>query len=151
MQIKPYHMENGKINFGMGSLSSFSNQDGALIVVDGIKLGTDASILSTIPVADIAHITVSTNLMDIQKYEALNSIGIIEITTKKSKEFTKTDKPVLKGNTLFWEPDMIVDNSGKKMIDFLTNENSKEVIITVNGINGKGVYGCTTLRCPVTH
>jgi hypothetical protein len=151
MQIKPYHLENGKINFGMGALNSFSNQDGALIVVDGVKMGSDVSILTTIPVIDIAHITVSTNSMDIQKYSALNSVGVIEITTKKSKEFTKEDKPVSKGNTLFWEPDMIVDNTGKKMIDFLTNEHSKEVLITVNGINGKGVYGCTTIRCQVAH
>lgn len=151
MQIKPYHIDNGKITFGIGTMNSINNQDGALIVVDGIKSGTDVSVLSTIPVQDIAHITVSTNLMDIQKYSAMNNVGIIDITMKKATEFLNNKPTLLKGNTLYWEPDMIVDNTGKKTIDFLTNENSKEIIVTVNGINGKGVYGCTTLHYPVTH
>jgi hypothetical protein len=127
------------------------NQDGALIVVDGVKLGSDASILNTIPVSDIAHINVLTNPMEVQKYSAMNSVGVIEIIMKKSAEFTKKDQPLYNGNTLFWEPDLIIDNSGKKLIDFFTNDNSEEVIITINGINGKGTYGSASMQYSVTH
>lgn len=149
MQIKPYHVENGKITFGINTMNSINNQDGALIVVDGVKFGTDAAILSTIPVQDIAHITVSTNLMDIQRYSAMNNVGIIDITMKKS--FSKNEESVSKGNTLYWEPDLLIDNTGKILVDFLNNDNSDEVIISVNGINGKGIYGSTTLRYSVSH
>ncbi len=150
MQIKPYHLENGKITFGMRAMNSINFQEGALIVVDGVKLGSDASILNTIPVQDIAHINILTSAMDIQRYSALNSVGVIEISMKKSEEFTKNQEPVSKGNTLYWEPDLIIDNTGKKMIDFPNNDIPGEVIISINGINGKGIYGSTSLHYSVT-
>jgi hypothetical protein len=151
MQIKPYHLESSGIVFGLKTMNSFSNQDGAMIVVDGIKYGTDPSVLRTIPVTDIAHINVSTNVMDTQKYSALNSVGVIEITTKKSKAFTGDNGPVSKGNTLFWQPDLIIDGSGKKVISFANDINTKEVIINVNGINGEGITGSTSLHYSVAH
>ena len=45
MSIKPYHIDNGKITFGINTMNSLNNLDGALIIVDGTKMGTDASIL----------------------------------------------------------------------------------------------------------
>jgi hypothetical protein len=143
MSIKPYRIQNGMIIFGLNVGGSVNNQVGALIVVDGIKMGTDPSILSTIPIPDIAKITASTQVMDIQKYSAMNSTGVIEITTKKSPEFLKSEanKNKVKSSTLFWGPDVMTDNTGKASINFSKNENSAEVVITVDGMAANGVSG----------
>jgi hypothetical protein len=147
MSIKPYRMEGGKITFGLGVGNSVNYADGALIVVDGIKMGTDASVLSTIPVPDIAKITASTQVMDIQKYSALNSVGVIEITTKKSPEFLKNEANAnkAKSSTLFWGPDVMTDNTGKASINFSKNDNSAEVLISVDGMAANGVCGSSSV------
>jgi hypothetical protein len=147
MSIKPYRMEGGRITFGLGVGNSVNYADGALIVVDGIKMGTDASVLSTIPVPDIAKITASTQVMDIQKYSAMNSVGVIEITTKKSPEFLKNEANAgkAKSSTLFWGPDIMTDNTGKASINFSKNDKSAEVLISVDGMAANGVCGSTSL------
>jgi hypothetical protein len=148
MSIKPYHLENGKITFGTSSMNSINNLDGALIIVDGIKMGTDASILNTIPVPDIARITASTNVLDIQRYSALNNVGIIEIYMKKTGEFVKKEEDAgkNKNNTLFWGPDIITDSSGKASINFFNNNLSNEILISVEGIATNGLSGSSTLN-----
>ncbi len=148
MSIKPYHLENGKITFGISNMNSINNLDGALIIVDGIKMGTNASILNTIPVPDIARITASTNVLDIQRYSALNSVGIIEITMKKTGEFVKKEEDVHKNksNTLFWGPDIITDSSGKASINFFNNNLSDKILISVEGIATNGLSGSSTLH-----
>jgi hypothetical protein len=147
MSIKPYRMEGGRITFGLGVGNSVNYADGALIVVDGIKMGTDASVLSTIPVPDIAKITASTQVMDIQKYSAMNSVGVIEITTKKSPEFLKNEANAskAKSSTLYWGPDIMTDNTGKASINFSKNDKSAEVLISVDGMAANGVCGSTSL------
>ena len=151
MSIKPYHMENNKITFGISTMNSLNNIDGALIVVDGIKMGTDASILSTLPVLDIAHISASTNIMDIQKYSGMNNVGVIEVTMKKTSDFVKKEEGVakIKNNTLFWGPDIITDLSGKASVSFLNNNQSSEVLITVEGRAANGLSGSSTFRYKV--
>lgn len=145
MQIKPYHLENNMIVFGMQSIYSINNPEGAIIVVDGIKMGTNASILGTIPVPDIAKISVSTNIMDIQRYSAMNTVGIIEITMKKSKEYLNIKEPPSETNTLFWGPDLITDATGKIFLSFSCNQ-IKDVLITVNGISAEGVPGSSSVN-----
>jgi hypothetical protein len=148
MSIKPYHIENGKITFGIGTMNSLNNLDGALIIVDGIKMGTDASILGTIPVQDIAHISASTNVMDIQRYSSMNSVGIIEITMKKSGDLAKKEGNAAKtkSNILFWEPNVMTDRSGKTSVSFLNNNQSDELLITVEGVAANGLSGSSILR-----
>jgi hypothetical protein len=148
MEIKPYRLENGRITFGIGTMNSINNQDGALIVVDGIKMGTDASVLSTIPVSDIAHINASTNTMDIQKYSGMNNVGVIEIYTKKNSSVLKKEANVAKAksNLLFWGPDIITDNSGKASINFINNNLSPEILISVDGIAANGLSGSSAIH-----
>jgi hypothetical protein len=148
MSIKPYHIENGKITFGIGTMNSINNLDGALIIVDGIKMGTDASVLNTIPVPDIARITASTNVMDIQRYSAMNNVGIIEISMKKTNDFVKKEENAgkTKSNTLFWGPDIITDSSGKASISFLNNNPLSEILISVEGLAASGLSGSCTLH-----
>jgi len=151
MSIKPYHIDNGKITFNSEAMNSINNLDGALIIVDGIKMGTDASVLNTIPVPDIAKITASTNVMDIQRYSALNSVGIIEITMKKSKEYLKNEENSArpKSNTLYWGPDIMTDNSGKATFSFTNNGRTQEVLISVDVLAADGACGTSTLQFSV--
>jgi hypothetical protein len=141
MQIKPYYIIDGKITFS--TVNSINNLDGALIIVDGVKMGTDASILNNIPVPDIARITASTNSMDIQRYSAMNNCGIIEISMKRTNEFLKNEETAAKGKSsmLFWGPEIITDSSGKVSVSFNNNNISDEVLVSVNGIAANGLYG----------
>jgi hypothetical protein len=151
MSIKPYHLDNGKITFGLNSMNSINSQDGALIIVDGIKMGTDASVLNTISVPDIARITASTNVMDIQRYSAMNNVGIIEITTKKNKAFIKSEENAAdtKSNTLFWGPEILTDSAGRATVSFTNNGNTHEVLVTVEAISANGAYGSNSIRYSV--
>ena len=145
MQIKPYHIDNGKITFGISSLNSLNVQEGALIVIDGVKMGTDIGVLTNLSVPDIAHISVSTNVMDIQKYSAMNNVGVIEITLKKNKSFeNKEETTDSNGQTLFWGPDIITDNTGKVTLNFSVNNKSESLLISVVGITAKGLTGSKT-------
>ena len=151
MSIKPYHIDNGKITFGINTVNSINNQDGALIIVDGIKMGTDASILNTIPVPDIARITASTNVLDIQRYSGMNNVGIIEIVMKKNKDFIKNEETegLAKSSTLFWGPAIMTDSSGKASATFFNNNNSIEILISVEGIAANGLCGSNAIHYKV--
>ncbi len=145
MQLKPYHIDNGKIVFGISSVNTINGQEGALIVIDGVKMGTDIGVLTNLSVPDIAHIYVSTNIMDIQKYSAMNNVGVIEITLKKNKSFENKEETT--GNnsyTLFWGPDIITDNSGNISLNFANNNKSGSILISVDGITAKGSTGSKT-------
>ncbi len=85
--IKPYTIESGQIVF-FGTVNSIHFQSGALIVIDGQKMGTQADILNSISPFDVEEINVSLDPIDIQKYTGLNSVGVIEITTKSGKSST---------------------------------------------------------------
>jgi hypothetical protein len=82
-QAKLYQLMGNKIIFASIGMNSFNYQDGALIVIDGIKVGTDTEILNSIPVTEIEQVNVYTNPSDIQRFTGLNSSGVVEIITKK--------------------------------------------------------------------
>ncbi len=86
-QIRRYTLYNGKIYFDYNGVTSISNQDGAIIVINGKLMGTDIEVLNGILPSDVDHIRVSTNVMDIQQYTALNTMGVIEIYTKVNEQF----------------------------------------------------------------
>ena len=94
--IKPFTISGDKIIFS-GGHNSFLAQDGALIVVDGQKMGTSMSVLTQINPYDVVSINVSTNPVDIQQYTAFNTVGIIEISTRgssiKSRLTANNDTP----------------------------------------------------------
>jgi len=101
--FKPYNLLGNKIVF-VGSNNSLNYQDGALIVIDGVNRGTDASVLNTMSPYDVESINVSTNPSDIQRYTGLNSVGLIEIELKKGPKMI--EKPVAKEeNAEFYSPD----------------------------------------------
>ena len=48
-------------------------------------------------------------------------------------------------NTLYWNPDMHTDKTGKSAVEFYSSDESGEYIITVEGMTGDGRRGFTTL------
>jgi len=163
--IKPYRIMNNQIVF-IGSENSINYQGGALIVFDGQQLGTDISSIQSISPMEVDHINISTNPMDIQRYTGLNSVGIIEIFSKKAPEFPVSEKkettnryngeyripnvfPSESPNpkrdfrtTLQWIPELKIDETGQTEISVTAGKVLSDFIIEVQGksING-GIGG----------
>ena len=149
-QIKPYQLVGGKIIFATSGITSISHQDGALIVIDGISMGTDISVLNTISTSDVAKITASTHPMDIQRFTGFNGVGVIEIFTKRGPDLIEVEKPKNenKTSTIFWDPEIITDSSGMATVTFSNNQSS-EIVISVEGITSSGLAGRNTIRLSV--
>jgi hypothetical protein len=112
--IKPYNMYGNKIVF-QGGANSLMAQDGALIIIDGINRGSDAAILSSLNPHDIENINISTNPSDIQRYSGLNSVGIIEIETKRGEELIEQVQEVISDNQQFESPDYEMKKDSKSI------------------------------------
>jgi hypothetical protein len=162
--LKPYRIMNNQIVF-VGSENSLNYQGGALIVLDGQQLGTDISVIQNMSPAEIDHINISTNPMDIQRYTGLNSVGIIEIFQKKAttpepnfrnetanqydgeyripnkfQEESATPKRDTR-TTLLWIPDQEVDETGTFEFSVTAGKVISDFIIKVEGMSKNGVAG----------
>jgi hypothetical protein len=146
MKVKPYTLVDNKIIFPSSGITSLNNQDGALVVIDGVKFGTDARALTNVAVSDIAKITASTNTMDVQKYSALNSVGIVEVFTKTgaTTNTNETVPVITDADPLFWQSDLKTNFFGKTTISFY-NTKSSPVKISVAGINENGETGTNSI------
>jgi hypothetical protein len=154
---KPFRLENNQIVF-YGSSNSVYCQQGALIIIDGQKMGTDANILSTVNTLDVKSINISTDPVEIQRYTGLNSVGIIEITTK----FNTSDySPEQKSpgfheleffdpeniphsiwryqTTLLWKNDIPVDDTGEVIIKIKASEIQSEFVVFVDAESEEGI------------
>lgn len=78
--LKPFEIMDNQIVFP-GGRNSFYAQQGALIIIDGVKMGTNIEVLKSVSPSEIKDVFISTDPVDIQKHTALNSQGIIEIYT----------------------------------------------------------------------
>ncbi len=158
--IRPYELIGGKIVFR--GANSFNAQDGALIVVDGQKIGTDASQLSMLNPQDIEDIQILLNPVDMARYTGLNSVGIIEIKTKKGGEdLNKTTEAqdILKENaaklfvpkaigndkydlktTLLWIPVIYTDENGEATISFKTGNIKSSFVLEIAGFTENGLW-----------
>jgi len=147
--IKPYNLQGNNIVF-LGGANSLNFQGGALIAIDGVNRGTDASILSSLSPFDVETIYASTNPNDIQRYTGLNSVGLVEITLKSGKEVLEQEEEIteetqftspvyrneqdLQGNdfrsTLWWE----IINVGANQQNVSFKYYNSELISNVKGI-----------------
>ncbi|HKJ42179.1 MAG TPA: MG2 domain-containing protein [Sunxiuqinia sp.] len=159
--IKPYQLDGDKIIFP-GGKNSLLFQDGALIVIDGQKMGTSASVLNSINPQDVETINISTNPIDIQRYTGLNSVGLIEIETKRG-EFAeepaqrtseslyangvrvprdfwvkKSGSKSVQPTTLFWNPSASINANGRWEYEVTTNDVIGQFKIQVNAIDEQG-------------
>jgi hypothetical protein len=164
--MKPYNLVNGQIVF-LGMINSINFQSGALIVIDGVKMGTQADVLNNITPYDVDEIHISTDPIDIQKYTGLNNVGVIEITTKKGtlvapasgksmpkeelyKEGIRIPRNFLtadaltsqKGKdlrtTLYWNPDLEIGPSGTTTFSVPLSEIKSGFVISAEGITSSG-------------
>lgn len=153
--IKPFTLYGSKIVFS-GTSNSFMRQQGALIVVDGIKMGTSVDALSNVNPHNVVSINVSTDPTDVQKYTGLNTIGVIEIRTKdgsnsialnrkktaRVSEFNQSNfsKSVWEHQTtLHWEPLVELPENGTYTFMIKTNEIQSEFMIQVDVLSIGGV------------
>lgn len=108
--IRPFEMSGGKIIFR--GMNSFIAQDGALIVIDGQRMGTDASALNVINPQDVDDIRILLDPVEMGVYSALNSIGIIEIKTKRGgseSNAIEVAAPIKEGHPRQFTPEAIGD------------------------------------------
>ena len=108
--IKPFNLQGNYIVF-LGSANSINFQGGALIVIDGINRGTDASVLASFSPYDVETMSASTNPNDIQRYTGLNSVGLIEITLKKGGGIIEEKEEVAE-DTQFTAPEYKNEHPG---------------------------------------
>ncbi|MGQ7870114.1 hypothetical protein [Sunxiuqinia sp. sy24] len=159
--IKPFRLSGDKIIFP-GGTNSINAQDGALIVVDGQKLGTSASVLNSLSPLDIESINVSTSPVDIQRYTGLNSVGLIEIRTKRGEALEeispqetenlyengyriprdfwlkKSENPEQQPTTLFWNPSVKLNPLGRSEFEVNANQVAGEFILRVDVVDSQG-------------
>jgi len=162
--MKQFRIINNQIVFS-GSENSINYQGGALIVLDGQMLGTDVSAIASISPMDVDHINVSTNAMDIQKYTGLNSVGVIEIYTKRAtapEEIQVTqvvekyengyrvpnDFPADPSNpkndtrtTLSWIPSQEVNAAGQFEFTLTASSVNSDFEVNINGVSKDGRRG----------
>ncbi|MEI6141867.1 MAG: hypothetical protein WCP85_21530 [Mariniphaga sp.] len=156
--IRNFEMVGTKIVF-RGS-NSFNAQDGALIVVDGNKLGTDASALTTVNPNDVEDIQILLNPVDMSNYTALNSVGVIVIKTKRGlpptsgnegqtanpedvtlKQFAPKAIGYEKYNlktTLQWIPVLFTNENGEAKIPFKTGNVKSTFVLEIGGYTDQG-------------
>lgn len=163
--IRAYDLVNGKIVFrGVNSLVA---QDGASIVVDGVKLGTDAALLSSIDPHDVADIRISLEPHDMATFTSLNSVGVIEIITKQSASLTtkRNDDKAEKYKsfiaqpigaekydlitTLQWIPNLYTNAQGEAVIPFKTGGISSDYLLNIAGINDQGDWVTAQVKISV--
>jgi len=171
----PFQVRDGKIIFRGVKMIKQSSEIGALVVVDGIPMGTDISTLSSlINPLDIKEIKVFTSPAAGLKYSR-PSMGVIEITllngrnntpqitTKSDKkdlsvirgysivrEFSAPDySPSINNNptesdirtTLYWNPNINIDNQGKQRITFFAGDKKTKFVCRIIGVNDTGLMG----------
>lgn len=156
--IKPFSILDNQIVF-YGSTNSLLNQQGALIVIDGQKMGTSIDALNYVSPYDVVSVNISTNPADIQKYTGLNSVGVIEIKTrgklyvdewsenedpegKQAQYFDQSDFPKnvwRYQTTLDWQPNLPVNENGIIKMKLKVSELETDFVIQVDATSFEGI------------
>ena len=157
--IRPYELVGGKIVFR--GRNSLNNQDGALIVVDGQKVGTDASMLAAVNPQDVDDIQILLNPVEMARYTALNSVGVIEVKTHRGgvvSEATEISEVQKKNTvrvfnattigqgkydlktTLQWIPVLFTDEKGEAEIPFKAGGIKSTFILELAGFTDRGQW-----------
>ncbi len=160
--------DGGKILFrGYNSIIP-GNQQGAIIVVDGVFMGFNYKILDGLNPLDVESIKVTKSAGAGLRYSAYATGGLIEITTKsgfKPQESTEPVKssinltylpgfqvekvyysPVYKNEnkhldkrkTIYWNPNLKFDYDGVTDISFYTSDISGKYLMKFEGISKNG-------------
>jgi len=157
--IRPYELMGGKIVFR--GANSLNYQDGAMIVIDEQKMGSDPSILSAINTHDVEDIQIYVDPVDMSRYTSLNSVGVIVITTKsgisnsetasgpdiQKENLQKQFTPGVIGNekydlktTLQWIPVLSTNENGEAAIPFKAGGIKSTFVLEVAGFTDQGQW-----------
>lgn len=165
-QLKYFNVVDNQIIFP-GRFNSLLAQQGALIVIDGVQKGTDIGILNTLSAAEVGDANIYTEPSEIMRYTAFNTMGVIEIRTKrgtdpvdfvpsvtKSYQISGYTSPKDYGeyskshaslgassdsrSTLLWEPDIRIGKDGKSSFRFRTSFEKGFYKVIVEGIAANG-------------
>ena len=139
--IKPFQLMGDIIVF-RGPTSVIA-QDGALFVLDGIRLGTSISVLNSLNPYDIANIEIFTNPLDIHRFTALNAAGVVEITSKRAFDETDDDVKLTPYNsTLYWNPYAKILQKSETSVSFKSTKMKTKYRVIVQGVDeaGQPVY-----------
>lgn len=154
--IKPFSLKDNQIVF-YGTTNSIMNQQGALIVIDGQKMGTSIDALNTVNPFEVVSVNVSTDPVEIQRYTALNSIGIIEIRTRgdasslrnkpeKEEPYISTfnqenipDNVWKYQSTLYWKPNTEIDDNGLINLKLKLSELRTDFVVHVDLTSANGI------------
>jgi hypothetical protein len=91
MQMKHYTIANNQIFF-TGMMNSIDFQPGALIVINGTKMGTDVSALNSVIIDEVADVNIYTNVSDILRYTGVGGFGgVIDIRLKKREDLSQSN------------------------------------------------------------
>lgn len=145
--VKPYTIMGSRIVF-RGS-SSLDNILGALIVVDGVKMGHDYQILENINPYDVEDIKVYLSISDIQMFGSFAADGVIEITTKQGKESEAISEAEIKRRTRehpFWVPIIRVDETGEFNFNYSNPDTKLPIMGIIEGISDDGKLGRSEFR-----
>ncbi|MGQ8335647.1 MG2 domain-containing protein [Sunxiuqinia sp. A32] len=172
--IKPCDVGAGGILFA-GSRNSINAQGAALIVIDGQQMGTSIAALNTISPVDVESIEISTNPVDIQRFTGLNSVGVIEIKTKRGENLNvESSEPNphkyenglrvpndfmmiragaenQKLTSLYWSPTTTIKSAEEMSIEIPTGEVIGDFVIEVEAIDEQGRIGKATKTIRVTN
>lgn len=147
--IKPYNLVDDKIIFP-GGQNSFVTQGGALIVIDGQKMGTGVSVLNSISPNDIESINVSTKTSEILAYTGMNSVGLIKIQTKRGRSVGDNLPDTVENyegsenrTTLYWNPLQNFSETGIVTLKVPTNNITGIFQIEVLAVDSFGRIGET--------
>ena len=156
--MKPYEIINNGIVF-LGYQNSLIAQQGALIVVNGVRAGENIGVLDQISPFDVDEIKISTTPSEIHNYTGLNSVGVIDIKFKngaldtanveepEKTEFEIVDhekdkkewknRPDLR-TTIHWIP-FGKSSSTTEDISFFHSDIRGKFIGTVEGVDENGI------------
>ncbi|MFQ5708975.1 MAG: hypothetical protein ACE5HO_16070 [bacterium] len=145
--VRPFTIIGTKILF-RGS-SSPDNILGALIVVDGVKMGHDKRELETINPDDVGDIQVYLSVSDIEKFGSFAADGVIEITTKQGKKSEATSEVERKRRIMenpFWIPIIRVDETGESNFNYSNPDTKLSMMGIIEGISADGKLGRSEFR-----
>jgi hypothetical protein len=164
---------NGKINLRLNNQYQFQHsENGLLVLIDGVPVYDLEKVLS-IKSSEIEKVDVLTDRYFISG-DVLDGIlhfvtkkgnmGVIDMDKsvfrqeyefiQRKNEFYSPDHSLdsLKDNhlpdfrnTLYWNPDLHTDKSGKATVEFYSSDESAEYIINVEGITGDGKTGTASM------
>jgi len=137
--IKPYQIIGGVIVFH--GVSSMQAPAGALIVIDGLKLGHDPGLLSGINPYDVENIQVYTSPSDILRFASFAAEGVIEIKTKGSGREQKKSEIEIHQQTMknpFWMSRLKLDECVEIDFSYYNPNQPLSIIGIIEGISEKG-------------